>query len=118
MADCSVPLDTPVCTLECASAFEALTDKEKLYAHYLSRASWEGGLIVLLQTSPESGGIFLLLQKLFTSESLENLKARCDTLGISSDEFQVRQIVVFGVYVSEHAHWSSELTSNINSEQL
>ena len=89
MADCIVQLDTPVCILECTEAFNALTEKEKLYAHYLCRASWEGGLIVLLQTSPESGGIFLLLQNLFISESLESLRTRCDELDVSNDEFQV-----------------------------
>ena len=37
---------------------DQLTPSEQLYSHYLSRASWWGGLIVLLQTSPESPDIF------------------------------------------------------------
>lgn len=62
--------------LNCGSAFSGLTEKEKLYAHYLCRASWEGSLICLLQTSPESPGIFLLLQNLFHAEPIEKLVER------------------------------------------
>lgn len=45
----TVPNDSEVVLLECKTAFDALTKKEKLYAHYLSQAAWNGGLIVLLQ---------------------------------------------------------------------
>jgi hypothetical protein len=44
-----IPNDASVCLLECKKAFEALTAKEKLYAHHLSRADWYGSLICLLQ---------------------------------------------------------------------
>lgn len=66
--------DTPVSKLECKVAFENLSNNEKLYAHYLSRASFEGGLIVLLQTSPESVPIFLLLQSMFSGQSVQELR--------------------------------------------
>ena len=69
-----VSLDTPVSKLECKVAFENLSDNEKLYAHYLSRASFEGCLTVLLQTSPESVPIFLLLQELFSGQSVQELR--------------------------------------------
>jgi len=78
--------DTPVSKLECKVAFENLTDKEKLYAHYLSRASFEGGLIVLLQTSPESVPIFLLLQALFSGQPLQELKT---VSSCNEDEWKV-----------------------------
>ena len=77
--------------LDCKTAFSGLTEKEKLYAHYLCRAAWEGSLICLLQTSPESPAIFLLLQHLFHAETVEELKER--TLGSedgpSKEEFEV-----------------------------
>lgn len=77
--------------LNCGSAFSGLTEKEKLYAHYLCRASWEGALICLLQTSPESPGIFLLLQNLFHAEPIEKLVERLLRIenGPSKDEVEV-----------------------------
>ncbi|KAG8146719.1 putative Dipeptidyl peptidase 3 protein, partial [Naja naja] len=56
-----LPNDIGIATLDCAEAFELLSPEEKHYAHYLSRACWYGGLVVLLQTSPESPTIYALL---------------------------------------------------------
>lgn len=94
MADLSlyiIPTDTPVSGLDCTEAFNGLTDKEKLYAHYFGRASWEGALICLLQTSPESPGIFLLLQELFRGQSLASLRelATGTTCGLTNEEYNV-----------------------------
>lgn len=82
--------DIDINFLNCGTAFSGLTEKEKLYAHYLCRAAWEGSLICLLQTSPESPGIFLLLQYLFHAESVEELKERAlkSENGPSQDEFE------------------------------
>lgn len=44
-----LPLNQPVVSLDCDVAFNGLTNKEKLYAHYLSQASWYGGLCVPVQ---------------------------------------------------------------------
>lgn len=91
MADISqytIPLDTGICLLDCKQAFENLTDREKLYAHYLSLASWYGGLIVLYQTSPESPGIFLLLQKIFRKNNVQELESLAKSLSLSDDEFK------------------------------
>jgi len=44
-----LPNSTGLCLLDCSTAFKNLTDKEKKYAHYISQASWYGGMIVLLQ---------------------------------------------------------------------
>uniref|UniRef100_A0A8C6TME1 Dipeptidyl peptidase 3 n=1 Tax=Neogobius melanostomus TaxID=47308 RepID=A0A8C6TME1_9GOBI len=58
-----LPNDTGISSLDCGEAFRLLSPQEKKYAHYLSRAAWYGGLVVLMQTSPESPNIFVLLQK-------------------------------------------------------
>ena len=54
----TLPTSTEVCALDCTAAFNALSDREKLYAHYLSRASWYGSLICLYQVTrvtPDDG---------------------------------------------------------------
>ncbi|CAG9864235.1 unnamed protein product [Phyllotreta striolata] len=65
------PTDQPVVALEVKSSFENLTQQEKMYAHNMSKACWTGGLITLLQTSPESGPIFVILHKLFYAQTPE-----------------------------------------------
>ncbi|KAH8592498.1 putative dipeptidyl peptidase 3 [Bisporella sp. PMI_857] len=45
--------------------FEALSDKEKRYAHYISRAAFTGTRITLRQVSPESEAIFDFIIELY-----------------------------------------------------
>ncbi|XP_065839251.1 dipeptidyl peptidase 3-like [Oscarella lobularis] len=87
----------PVCQLACKTAFDGLTLREKRYAHFISRASFEGGLIVLLQTSSESAPVFLLLQQIFTAESVESLRGRKP---ISDDEFQSFLVYASAVFTN------------------
>ncbi|KAK4220726.1 peptidase family M49-domain-containing protein [Podospora fimiseda] len=44
--------------LQIKTIFNTLSPREKLYAHHLSQAAWQGSRIILRQTSPESAGIF------------------------------------------------------------
>ncbi|PSN36117.1 Dipeptidyl peptidase 3 [Blattella germanica] len=93
-----LPNDQPVVELDCATAFNGLSTKEKLYAHYLSQAAWNGGLIVLVQTSPESPLIFILLHKLYSAQPIKELeKASIDGEGVTADEFKALLVYTSGV---------------------
>lgn len=116
------PNDTPFVELDCTSAFNALTDKEKLYAHYLSQASWYGGLIVYVQTSPEAPIIFSLLHRLITAEGVEDLKRTATEDGKASEE-DVKALLVYiaGVFANSGNYkgfGDSKIVPNLPKERL
>ncbi|KAI0545209.1 dipeptidyl peptidase III [Xylaria curta] len=47
--------------------FQQLSDREKLYAHHISRAAWHGSRIIMRQVSPEATGIFDFIVALYKS---------------------------------------------------
>lgn len=56
--------DAPIARLSATKFFEQLTEKEKLYAHYFSKAGHWGSRAVLRSVSPESEDIFDLILKI------------------------------------------------------
>ena len=94
-----LPLTTPLSTLQADEAFNGLSPKEKLYCHYLARAAWEGGPICLLQTSPESVPIFLLLKELFSRQSPASLRAAVGS-EVTEDEFRALVLYAAGVFTN------------------
>lgn len=58
MAAASSRQETPTQQLAIKDLFEVLSTREKLYAHHLAQAAWNGSRIILRQTSPEGTGIF------------------------------------------------------------
>ncbi|CAL1276519.1 unnamed protein product [Larinioides sclopetarius] len=101
MSDSVYTNNTPISLLNCEDAFKELTDKEKHYAHYLSKASWYGGLICLLQNSPESPLIYILLQKLFRLQSVNELKEiALKECQFSEDEFTAFLVYTCGIFTN------------------
>lgn len=91
--------DQPFSRLECQTAFEGLSEKEQKYAHHLSRASWLGSLTVLLQTSPESPLIFVLLHRMFRQQNLSDLKQiALDKCSFTDDEWKALLVYAGGFY--------------------
>lgn len=83
----TVPDSIPVCCLDVREAFNGLTPKERLYAHNIAMASWAGGLIALIQASPESPTIFAGLTELFCACDAAALEANCRAAGVSDVHF-------------------------------
>ncbi|XP_049597946.1 dipeptidyl peptidase 3 [Syngnathus scovelli] len=116
-----LPNDIGISALDCAEAFRLLSPQEKMYAHYLSRASWYGGLAVLLQTSPESPVIFVLLQKIFRKQSPAQLQAVATAAGLTSEEYQAFLVYAAGLYANMGNYKSfgdSKFVPNLPKEKM
>ncbi|RYO94736.1 hypothetical protein DL764_007793 [Monosporascus ibericus] len=71
--------------LEIEKHFDALSEKQKRYAHYISRASFDGARIIARQISPESEAIFDFILALYKS-SAGDWKALQAKASISDEE--------------------------------
>ncbi|KAI1489741.1 peptidase family M49 [Biscogniauxia mediterranea] len=76
-----------VVRLEIEKHFDALSDKQKRYAHFISRASFEGNRIVLRQISPESEPIFDFILALHKASG-GDWKALQAKAGISDEDLE------------------------------
>lgn len=57
----------PFSRLEAKPFFETLDVKEKRYAHYMSRAAFEGTRIIIAQTNPKAIAIYDMIIKTFSN---------------------------------------------------
>ena len=97
-----IETSVPVFQLQCETAFNGLTPKERLYAFHVGKAAWEGAKICLMQTSPEAPFIFELLQRLFAgcddtdpgtpSPVLARLEETSVAAGVSAAAYKVRKM--------------------------
>lgn len=70
----TVPKKVPYLALRVAEAFNALTPQERLYAHYLQRASWAGLAICAEQLSVESRPLLQRFYALFKAHPPASLR--------------------------------------------
>lgn len=68
------PRSVPYCPLLLASAFNALTPQQRLYAHHMMYAGWSGATVVSKQVSQESYDIIRLCQRLFAQHDVSSLR--------------------------------------------
>lgn len=102
---------TPICRLEVGEAFSGLTDKEKRYAHFLSRASWAGAHIVLRQISQEAPIIFDMLQHLFSEDpgALVQKAKDSPTIGEHNTEQILNYVATFYGNLSNYLSFGTKL---------
>jgi len=115
------PDDQPLVKLDAVTAFSHLSPSEQLYSHYLSQASWWGGLVVLLQTSPESPDIFRLVHRINTAEDVANLKASALAAGLTEQEANAYWIYCSGFYGNMGNYkgfGDSKFVPNLDSDRL
>ncbi|KFY35503.1 hypothetical protein V494_05841 [Pseudogymnoascus sp. VKM F-4513 (FW-928)] len=81
--------DSPptVVPLEIKKHFEALTPRQKRYAHYISRASFAGTRIILRQVSPESEAIYDFILALHRA-SAGDWSAYATRAGVSAQDLR------------------------------
>ncbi|XP_063801162.1 dipeptidyl peptidase 3 [Pseudophryne corroboree] len=116
-----LPNDLPVALLDCEEAFSLLSAEEKLYTHFLSRASFYGGLIVLFQTSPESPAIYILLNRLFRAQEPSVLHDVALLQEITEDEYQALLVYTAGFFANVGNYKSfgdTKFVPNIPKEKL
>ncbi|KAK6507658.1 hypothetical protein TWF481_006083 [Arthrobotrys musiformis] len=72
--------ETTTHQLAIKEVFDSLSQQEKLYAHHLSRAAWQGSRIILRQVSPEANGIFDFLMSMYQAcdGQWKDLIERCE----------------------------------------
>jgi len=92
------PDDQPLTRLDAGTAFNHLTQSEQLYSHYVSHASWWGGLVVLLQTSQESPDIFRFIHRINTKQEVDTMKKAALNAGLTEQEVTAYLVYCCGFY--------------------
>jgi len=79
----------PICRVEVSKSFSQLTEKEKLYAHYVGEASWAGARIIQGQWTSQATSLYdLLILTFSTSGKLTDLVALQNKSGVSQQAFE------------------------------
>ncbi|KAG6375168.1 peptidase family M49-domain-containing protein [Boletus reticuloceps] len=79
----------PICKVEIAKSFSQLTEKEKLYAHYIGEASWAGARIIQGQWTPQATSLYdLLILTFSTNGKLADLGTLQTKSSVSQQAFE------------------------------
>lgn len=82
-----IDLKSRIHPIDCEKAFNILDKREKYYAYYMTRASWEGSKICYFQRSYEAPALFYLLNKIFNLQPLPQVKELLLKNGFTEDEW-------------------------------
>lgn len=80
-----VPKQLSAVCLDVKDSFAQLTDREKMYAYYMHKASWAGASITTLQVSPESHKLISFFAWLLDQHANKN-SLRDDLLTVFSED--------------------------------
>ena len=83
--------------VEFKESFEQLSEEEKNYIYYLSKACWAGQPIVLFQTSYESPALFIIFQ-LFFSSFKEFSEIKSTLLKNNISDINYNQFIKYAAY--------------------
>ncbi|KAH8915505.1 aflatoxin-detoxifizyme [Atractiella rhizophila] len=85
-------LEPPFCSLAVKKSFDGLTREEKLYAHWISKASWAGARVIMEQWAPHANSLYDFLILFFTDPSTGTIFADMEEVrkkaGVEEDEFR------------------------------
>lgn len=86
--------------LDYAQSWKYLSEKEKNYAYYMSKASWAGALVTLHQISYESPLIWCIFQAYFADKNFDELEASAmqGVEGLTADDWSKFIAYVGGFY--------------------
>ena len=90
--------NTKIHLLKFDTAWEFLTDKERNYAYYMSKASWAGAKMVFHQICYEAPPLFILLQAYFCQKDFQQLEERAEASGVTAEEWQEFLAYAAGFY--------------------
>lgn len=80
----------PLCSLAVKDSFALLTEKEKLYTHWVGAAAWAGARIIQEQWTAEAQTLYDFLILIFSGndgKSLADLGALKSKSGLSDEEW-------------------------------